>query len=105
MPIFEHKNHQHASVAYDLNYHQGRKNSKQLRYRLERRTSEVQEAITNYSIINPSLILDIGTADGLMPDKLQPKFKNSKFIGIDLSLELSVSDIIATPLISSKSKL
>ena len=93
MPIFEHKNHQHTSVAYDLNYHQGRKHSsRQLKYRLERRTSEVQEAIINCSIRNPQLIVDIGTADGLMADKLQAKFKNSKFIGIDLSSELLKSN-------------
>ena len=92
MPIFEHKNHQHPSVAYDLNYHQGRKHSRQLRYRLERRTREVQEAILNYSINNPQLIVDVGTADGLMPDKLQAKFQNSEFGGLDLSFELLKSN-------------
>jgi len=88
MPILTHNHHEHASVAYDLNYHKGRKHSRQLRYRLDCRTKEVQQAIINYSIRNPQLIVDIGTADGLMPNKLHPIFPNSKFIGLDLSFEL-----------------
>ena len=68
-------------------YHQKRKSCRSWRYRLRRRTSEVLRAIREFGDSQPSLILDIGTADGLMLEKLSQNFE-AAFVGVDISREI-----------------
>ena len=68
-------------------YHEGRKKKLALKYRLARRTDEVLKAIKEYkSDINS--LLDIGTADGLMLNKLCQELNIKMPIGLDFSAEL-----------------
>ena len=80
-----------------VEYHEGRKRKRALKYRLARRTEEVLKAIKAYKTAVDSLslslslsLLDIGTADGLMLDKLyQYQELNIKMsVGLDFSAEL-----------------
>ena len=49
-----------------IGYANQRKTSRALKYRLWRRTREVQKAILKYSQIPPKNIIDLGTAEGKM---------------------------------------
>jgi len=59
----------------------------QLRYRLERRTREVRRAMREYSLQPLGMLLDIGTADGLMLENLSLE-QTALIVGVDLSFEL-----------------
>lgn len=71
-------------------YAKGRKTQRSLIYRLNRRSEEVEKVIRNNFKNNFSdlIVLDVGTADGLMLSKLQKIFHFKKAIGIDVSEEL-----------------
>jgi len=57
-------------------------------YRLNRRTLEVREAIECHQDKPTRIILDLGTADGLMLVRLKETFQNTTFIGTDCCFEL-----------------
>ena len=72
-----------------LEYHEGRKKKLALKYRLARRTDEVLKAIKGYkSDIDSLSLLDIGTADGLMLEKLCHELNIKMPVGSDFSAEL-----------------
>lgn len=68
-------------------YHVQRQRRGAYRYRLGRRTKEVLTAIKEFGDSQPKLILDIGTADGLMLERLSSSF-DATFVGVDISSEL-----------------
>ena len=68
-------------------YHEKRKTGLTYRYRLRRRKDEVFDAVSTFSGNPSKLILDVGTADGLMLEKLSCDL-NAFFVGIDLSFEI-----------------
>jgi len=71
------------------NYHKEREQKRALKYRLERRTNEVLNIIETYkSSIDSLFLLDIGTADGLMLDKLNQNIDLSISVGLDFSIDL-----------------
>jgi 2-polyprenyl-3-methyl-5-hydroxy-6-metoxy-1,4-benzoquinol methylase len=74
--------------VYGIDYFLGRQNKPQLIYRLRRRTDEVAEALLRYSDGRVSVVVDVGTADGLMLNLLQKRMSSVTFLGFDLSLEL-----------------
>lgn len=72
-----------------VEYHKGRERKRALKYRLARRTDEVLKAIKAYkSGIDSLSLLDIGTADGLMLDKLCQELNIKMSVGLDFSAEL-----------------
>jgi len=74
-----------------LEYHEGRKKKRALKYRLARRTEEVLKAIKGYKSDIDSLslsLLDIGTADGLMLNTLCQELNIKMQVGLDFSAEL-----------------
>lgn len=75
-------------ATLDLTYHEGRQTKRALVYRLARRTAEVLRAIEAYGKASPQRILDVGTADGLMLERLQKVWPQSTFIALDMSHEL-----------------
>ncbi len=72
----------------DKKYTLGRKHKKSLRYRLERRTHEVIQAIHQLHPQNIKSILDVGTAEGLMLSSIKKKFPQAECIGLEYSREL-----------------
>lgn len=86
--------HSHSHVAgapegvYDVDYYHGRQKKKQLIYRLQRRTDEVERALKTYTSGPLEVIVDIGTADALMLDNLRKTMGPKKFLGLDWSLGL-----------------
>jgi ubiquinone/menaquinone biosynthesis C-methylase UbiE len=74
-------------MALTREYHVQRQTRKAYRYRLKRRTKEVLRAIRKFGDSQPKLIVDIGTADGLMLEYLFPSF-DATFVGLDISFEL-----------------
>lgn len=76
------------SRTLDKTYHSRRKTKKSLIYRLNRRTKEVIYSIQKYFSGTPSIIVDLGTADGLMLSMIKNAFPSAKCIGIELSREL-----------------
>jgi hypothetical protein len=58
---------------YDVNYFIGRQRRLQLIYRLRRRTDEVEAALRHYQDGQLQVIVDVGTADGLMLEKLRQR--------------------------------
>lgn len=70
-------------------YHEGRRTNWGLRYRLSRRASEVARAIQKHSIALPGgIIVDIGTADTLMLERVGSIIGDARYVGIDMSYEL-----------------
>ncbi len=69
------------------NYYAKRQATGPLGYRLQRRTLEVKALIRNYCHFFPVRVLDLGTADGLMLEKLSYDL-NAFFVGVDLSFEI-----------------
>lgn len=81
--------------VYDVDYYHGRQKKRQLIYRLNRRTDEVERALRNYNEGTLETILDIGTADGLMLSNLRQRLgEKITLIGLDYSLRL----LQATPI-------
>jgi 2-polyprenyl-3-methyl-5-hydroxy-6-metoxy-1,4-benzoquinol methylase len=76
------------SGVYDVDYYQGRQKKSQLIYRLRRRTDEVEGALRRYNDGRLQVIVDIGTADGLMLQRLRQRLGPLAFLGFDLSLGL-----------------
>lgn len=76
------------SRTLDKTYHSRRKTKKSLIYRLNRRTKEVIYSIQKYFSGTPSIVVDLGTADGLMLSMIKNAFPSAKCIGIELSREL-----------------
>ena len=74
--------------TYGLDYHQGRRTKRALIYRLARRTAEVKRAVEQYARRPIHTVLDVGTADGLMLQKLQTIWPQARYVGLDLSREL-----------------
>ncbi|MEM7532473.1 MAG: methyltransferase domain-containing protein [Chloroflexota bacterium] len=75
--------------VYDVDYFEGRQTKRQLIYRLERRTDEVEAAIRRYSD-SLKVVVDIGTADALMLEKLRTRLdtQGTMFVGLDYSISL-----------------
>jgi ubiquinone/menaquinone biosynthesis C-methylase UbiE len=84
------------SGTLDTTYHIKRKTKRSLIYRLNRRTHEVIQAIKRYSSAAPSRIIDLGTADGLMLEKIKNSFPSSQCIGIEVSRELPETNTDST---------
>lgn len=78
----------HPQGVYGIDYYEGRQKSRALMYRLRRRTDEVERALKTYASGNIDLILDVGTADGLMLEDLKRRMGERKMVGLDRSLEL-----------------
>ncbi len=76
----------------DRTYYQKRKNKRSFIYRLNRRTHEVIQAIKQHYLEKPSIIIDLGTADGLMLGKIKEAFSFAQCVGIELSEELLKSN-------------
>ncbi len=74
--------------VYDLEYYAGRHKKRQLIYRLQRRTDEVEAALRTYAQGPIQMIVDIGTADSLMLEKLYEQFGVAQYIGLDYSFDL-----------------
>ena len=73
----------------DRSYHQRRLKLRSHRYRLNRRTDEVARALSRHHQGDLQVLLDVGTADGLMLEQLRPSLPEAAtVIGLDLSLEL-----------------
>ncbi len=72
----------------DKEYHSGRKTKKSLIYRLNRRTKEAIDSIEKHFSGSPSLILDLGAADGLMPGMIKNMYPSALCIGVESSKEL-----------------
>ncbi|NJN68000.1 MAG: methyltransferase domain-containing protein [Chloroflexaceae bacterium] len=74
--------------VYDVDYYHGRQRKPQLIYRLKRRTDEVEAALRCYHDGRLQVIVDVGTADGLMLQQLRQRMGSLTFLGFDLSLGL-----------------
>lgn len=72
----------------DVDYFHGRRQRRQLIYRLQRRTDEVEAALRTYGDGRFRVIVDVGAADGLMMEELQRRMGPVTFLGIDLSFAL-----------------
>lgn len=72
----------------DKTYHLGRRSKKSLIYRLNRRTREVISSIRKYFTGIPSIVLDLGTADGLMLSMIKNTYPSAQCVGIELTKEL-----------------
>jgi len=74
--------------VYDVDYFEGRQRKRQLVYRLRRRTDEVERALRRYGEGELYVVVDIGTADGLMMADLRKRLGPLTFLGIDYSFPL-----------------
>lgn len=71
-----------------IEYHERRKRSGALKYRLGRRAKEVLKGVKKYRGTKITSLLDIGCADGLMLNLLSQGLAISLSVGIDSSREL-----------------
>src|SRR3990167_6926450 len=76
----------HGVLSIDYAYN--RKKSLALRYRAQRRTSEVIKAIERYFTPLPKTIIDLGTADGYMLAKLQETYSSATCLGVEYNQDL-----------------
>ncbi len=83
-----HKTSGGQTGALGLDYFEGRKTSPALRYRLERRTREIVDAIRAHHPLAPQSILDLGTADARMLASFLDAFPGAQCTGIEYSPEL-----------------
>jgi len=74
--------------VYDIDYYLGRQRNRALIYRLRRRTDEVEAALRCYGDGQMQVVVDVGTADGLMLDDLRRRMGPLIFLGVDLSFAL-----------------
>lgn len=72
----------------DAEYAHERKNNKALKYRLWRRTFEVMAAVEKYKGKQIKNIIDLGTADGRMLQRIHEKYPESNCVGIENCTEL-----------------
>lgn len=77
-----------ADGICEAGYHHGRETRRSLKYRLARRTAEVQRAVTRHLPDAPGRILDVGTADALMLRRLKDTWPRAACVGLDLSRDL-----------------
>ena len=82
-------NNENKHGVLDLNYADGRKRNKALKYRLWRRSFEVKNAINTYLSTSPKQIIDLGTAEGLMLNDLKTKYPESNCIGVEYNSGLA----------------
>lgn len=75
-----------------IKYHLKRKRAGALRFRFERRTREILEAIIKYQGTRVGNLLDVGCADGLMLKEFDQRLDISFSVGVDLSYELLKAD-------------
>lgn len=75
-----------------IEYHLKRKRAGALRFRFERRTREILEAITKYRGTRAGSLLDVGCADGLMLKLFGQELDICFSVGVDLSYELLKAD-------------
>lgn len=79
--------------VYNVSYAEDRKTKRALRYRLRRRTDEVESAIRRFGRAGDKRILDVGTADAAMLDLLYGRLGASVCCyGMDFSLALLQSN-------------
>lgn len=71
-----------------VDYAEGRKTNKALKYRLWRRTHEVKESIQTFLGAEPNSIIDLGTAEGRMLNELKLSFPESCCVGVEYNQEL-----------------
>lgn len=88
MHSHDHSDDSHPQGVYGIEYYEGRQKSRALKYRLRRRTDEVERSLKTYTSGNLDMILDVGTADGLMLEDLKRRMGDRKMVGLDRSLEL-----------------
>ncbi len=74
--------------VYNIDYFEGRQHKRQLVYRLRRRTDEVERALRRYGEGDLHVVVDVGTADGLMMADLRQRLGPLTFLGIDYSFPL-----------------
>jgi len=77
-----------APGVLDKNYALGRKIIGSWKYRVQRRTCEVNRAVFDYHPTKINYILDIGTAEGLMLRFIKKEFPLAECIGLEYSQEL-----------------
>ena len=78
-----------GELVCPLDYHRGRRTSLALRYRLSRRASEVVRVTLRYLGLSPhSLIIDVGTADTLMIQRVCKQLGHRRCVGVDMSYAL-----------------
>ena len=77
---------EHGTLS--MEYAEGRNHNKALKYRLERRTLEVKNAIKQHLNQDPKSIIDLGTADGKMLNEIKKTYLNSECIGIEYDEKL-----------------
>ena len=75
-------------VVYGIDYHLGRRTKRALRYRLRRRADEVQSRLQEVPHEGNWRALDLGTADGLMLQRMRGTIDASLAVGVDLSHDL-----------------
>lgn len=76
------------NIVIDKDYHIQRKTKKAVKYRLKRRSHEVIWSIREHYPNNPSRIIDLGTADGLMLSMIRAVYPNARCVGIEYQLPL-----------------
>jgi len=74
--------------SLDIEYARERTTKKSLRYRSWRRTREVLVAIDEFCSNPPRDIVDLGTADGRMPDMVHQKYSDAHCAGVEYNQEL-----------------
>ena len=74
--------------VYGIGYHHGRQTKRALKYRLARRADEVVRLVKRLASHDPCCLLDLGTADGMMLQRMLGGLNTSFAVGADLSLEL-----------------
>ena len=72
----------------DIEYAEGRKKNKALKYRLRRRTHEVHESIKTYLGQEPHSIIDLGTAEGRMLNELHKTYPECRCVGVEYNSDL-----------------
>ncbi len=84
----ESPNETRTAGACPESYHQERLGRAAPRYRLRRRAQEIIRAAERHLPRPPGLVVDVGTADGLMVPHLAAAWPSARFIGIELSRDL-----------------
>lgn len=82
------KNEKDKYGVLGIEYAERRNSSKALKYRLWRRTYEVIHSIEKFLDFEPNSIIDLGTAEGRMLNKLGEKFPKCSCVGVEYNNEL-----------------
>jgi ubiquinone/menaquinone biosynthesis C-methylase UbiE len=90
----------HQRGVMDAGYHVERLQSPGPRYRFKRRGAEVARILKAFAPKHP-LILDIGTADGLLLDLVCAETKPALAVGLDLSWGLLKSNTRKNPILQA----